>query len=120
MLKFPSAFAVIHQLFQIVFDTSIIPSTWRKAVIFPLQKDPTSDKRVPLHYRGVSLLSCFSKLYSSFLNTRLSKYLEENDLLADEQNGYRKSRSCEDHIFTLNSILKNNKTFVDLKLLRHR
>ena len=123
VLKFPPVIAVIHQLFQLVFDTSIIPSTWRKAVIFPLHKDSTSDKRVPLHYRGISLLSCISKLYSSFLNKRLSKYLEENDLLAEELNGFRKSRSCEAHIFTVNSIIKNNKTvfatFVDFKKAFH-
>ena len=73
-----------------------------------------------MNFRGVSLLSCISKLYSAFMNKRLSYYLEKkNDGTADEQNGFRPNRSCEDHIFSLNSILRNNTsvfaTFIDLK-----
>jgi hypothetical protein len=38
----------------------------------------------------------FSKLYSAFFNERLvtGTYLENNNSLADEQNGFRKGRSC--------------------------
>ena len=44
--------------------------------------------------------------------------MEENELLS-EQNGFRSGRSCEDHVFTLNSIIRNNESlfasFIDLK-----
>ena len=119
ILKFDSLKPVLLSLFQLVFDTSLIPSLWRKAVIFPLLKDPSSDKRVPLNYRGISLLYCISKLYSAFVNIRLTSYLVSNDILSDEQNGFRAGRSCEDHVFTLSSIIRNKPsvfaTFVDLK-----
>ena len=40
-------------------------------------------------------------------------------MLSDEQNGFRAGRSCEDHVFTLSSIIRNKPsvfaTFVDLK-----
>ena len=119
ILKLDSVKPVLLSLFQLVFDTSLIPSLWRKAVIFPLLKDPSSDKRVPLNYRGISLLSCLSKLYSAFVNNRLTTYLENNDVLSDEQNGFRAERSCEDHVLTLSSIIRNKPsvfaTFIDLK-----
>ncbi len=60
-----------------------------------------------------------SKLYSAFINKRLTNYLEENILLADEQNGFRKNRSCEDHVYTLNSVVRNNPSvfaaYIDLR-----
>ena len=119
VLKFPSVIPVLRSLFQLIFDTSIIPSLWGKAIIYPILKDPSSDRRIPMNYRGISLLSCISKLYSALINNRLNKYLEENELLSNEQNGFRSSRSCEDHVFTLNSIIGNNPTvfatFIDLK-----
>ena len=93
-MKFPPVIAALQCFFQLVFDTSIIPLLWRKSVICPLLKDPNSDRRVPLNYRGISLLSCVSKLYSAVINKRLRKYMENNRLLADEQNGFRSGRSC--------------------------
>ncbi|XP_060556851.1 uncharacterized protein LOC132717406 [Ruditapes philippinarum] len=119
VLKFLAVIAVLKELFQLIFDCSIIPSIWRKSIIFPILKDPNTDKRVPLNYRGISLLSCVNKLYTAFINKRVSGYMESNNLMADEQNGFRKGRSCEDHIFTLNSIVRNNKNtftaFIDLR-----
>ena len=33
--------------------------------------------------------------------------LEEQELIVDEQNGFRSERSCQDHIFVLDSIIRN-------------
>ena len=66
VLKFSSVIQVLHSLFQFIFDTGITPSLWRKAIICPILKDPVSDRRVPMNYRVISLLSCISKLYSAF------------------------------------------------------
>jgi len=119
VLKNPPIIAILRELFQLIFNTSVVPSIWRKSVICPILKDATSDRRVPMNYRGVSLLSCVSKLYSAFIDRRLQQYLNSNDILADEQNGFRADRSCQDHIFVLNSIIKNNPVvftaFIDLR-----
>jgi hypothetical protein len=68
-----------------------------------------------LYYKVIDV----AKLYSVFINYRLSSYLEEHDLLSEEQNGFLKNRSCEDHVFTLNSVIRNNPnviaSFIDLK-----
>ena len=37
-------------------------------------------------------------------------YLEDNDLLVDTQNGFRRKRSCLDHIFSLTSIIRNRQS----------
>ena len=111
----------ILNLFQLCFSTGKIPNEWSKAIIQPLPKAKENDPRVPLHYRGISLLCCSAKLYSSLLNHRLSTYLD--DILVDAQNGFRKKRSCADHVFALNSIIKNRMeenldtftAFIDLK-----
>jgi hypothetical protein len=106
-------------MFFNVFVSSIISSIWMKAIRCPILKDSSSDKRLPVNYRGVSLLSCISELYSAIINKRRVTYLENNDILVVEQNGFRKGRSCEDHVFTLNSLIQNNKNlfvpFIDLK-----
>ena len=44
------------------------------------------------------------------LNNRLTSFLDENEIIVDEQNGFRKLRSCADHLFTLCSIIRNRKS----------
>ncbi len=100
---------ILLKLFQLCFDTSKIPSIWRKTLISPIPKSRDNDPRVPSLYRGISLICCAAKLYSSLLNERLTYYLETEYRIVDEQNGFRKKRSCLDHIFTLDSIIRNRR-----------
>ena len=110
-------------LFNVCFVNNVIPSIWRKSVIAPIPKSSTKDPCVPLNYRGISLLSCMYKLYTSLINRRLTSYCDENEYLVDEQNGFRSERSCQDHIYVLSSLIKNRKSvgndtfcaFVDFK-----
>ena len=66
-----------------------------------------NDPNLPLSYRGISLLSCIGKVYSSLLINKLSKFLDMTGIMSDEQNGFRCKRSCEDHIYSLSSIVRN-------------
>ncbi len=97
----------LRSLFQMCFDYSMIPSLWTQAIICPIPKSKTNDPRLPLSYRGLSILSCIYKLYSSTLNNRVLTYLENNEILHEEQNGFRRDRSCIDHIFSITSIIRN-------------
>ncbi len=108
VLKSHNVIKCLHVLFQLCFDSGLIPSIWTQSIICPIPKNKTSDPRVPLNYRGLSILSCVYKIYTAILNNRILSYLEENDLLHDEQNGFRSKRSCTDHIFSLCSIIKNS------------
>ena len=94
-----------------------------KLLLFLYQKNSSDDPRVPLNYRGISLLSNVYKMYSSVLNNRLMKFCCLNDTLVDEQNGFRPRRSCLDHLYVLTTIIRTRKStsqstftaFVDMK-----
>ena len=75
-----------------VFDTGVAPSVWLRALIKPIPKGSTSDTRLPLQYRGITLLSTVGKLFSCIINARISMYLETNKLIVGEQNGFRPKR----------------------------
>ncbi len=79
----------------------LLPSVWLKAVINPIPKGANKDPLVPLNYKGISLLSYIGKVFSGIINYRIVIYCERNGIYEDEQNGFRRKRSCEDHIFTL-------------------
>ena len=56
-----------------------------------------------------TIMCCIAKIYSSVITARIQTFIEKNDLLADEQNGFRANKSCIDHIFSLVTILRNRK-----------
>ena len=98
------------KLFNIVFMTGIVPEEWSQGIISPIYKNK-GDRTDPDNYRGITILSCFGKLFTAVLNARLNKYLEDSNLLCEEQAGFRKNYSTTDHIFNL-------KCLIDLYLFR--
>ena len=92
--------AVLKLFFNIILDSGIFPDVWSKGVILPLYKNK-GDVNDPDNYRGITILSCFGKLFTSVLNNRLNDFLESNNILCEEQAGFRKHYSTVDHIFSL-------------------
>ena len=92
------------KLFNAVLDSGIIPSTWVEGIIIPLYKK--GDPLNPTNYRPITLLSCMGKLFTAVLNTRLNNYLEEMNLLNENQAGFRQNYATTDHIFTLHCIIE--------------
>ena len=72
------------------------------------------------NYRGITLVSCFSKIFTGILNNRISNRAESNNILSDSQIGFRKGRSTTDAVFVLNAIIQkilNEKGNYSVRLL---
>lgn len=123
VLKNGNMLSSLHKLLYICFENSVFPSDWNKCIITPIPKGSDKNPYLPLNYRGISLNSCISKVLNSILNSRITQYCNDLNIIVDEQNGFRKDRSCEDHIFALTSVIQNyinsNKSifcaFIDLQ-----
>ena len=100
---------ILLRLFNKCFTLGLIPDVWKKGVINPIPKSSTKDRRDPLNYRGITLTSSVYKLYCNILNDRLSRWESSNNILMDNQNGFRKNRSTVDHILTITSIIETRK-----------
>jgi hypothetical protein len=61
---------IYERLFNLVLKTGLVPSTWLTGVIKPLYKKKGAKDDVN-NYRGITILSCFGKLFTSVLNERL-------------------------------------------------
>ena len=108
-------------IFNAILDSGYFPELWTKGVIVPLHKK--NDLSNVSNYRGITLVSCFSKIFTGIINNRVTKWIESNEMLSDAQCGFRSGRSTVDAIFILKSIVDivlNDKKklfccFVDLK-----
>ena len=97
----------MHILFNVCFTTGCIPSEWGKGIVNPIPKSANNDPRDPMSYRGITIAPSMYKLYCYVLNNRLSKWVEINDKIEDEQNGFRKNRSTIDHLSSLTNIIES-------------
>ena len=110
-------------LFNKCFVTGITPTTWKKGIIQPIPKSSTSDIKDPLSYRGIILTPVVYKMYCYILNKRLVSWDSQNNIISDNQNGFRKGRSTVDQISTLINIIETRKylkqstfaAFIDFK-----
>ena len=107
VLKNNSVMIVLWKYLTACFESGLVPSLWLKLIINPIPKGSGKDPYVPLNYRGISLLCNISKVFTAILNIRITNYCNINSIFVDEQNGFRKGRSCDDHIFSLSSLIKN-------------
>ena len=114
---------VYIDLFNRILDEGQIPESWTIGMITPIFKNK-GDRGDFNNYRGITILSCLGKLFTSVINTRLNNYANNVNLLNENQTGFRKKYSTLDHIFLLKNLIdivvKNGKqklycAFVDYK-----
>jgi len=107
--------------FQKIWETGIVPSLWKKALV-PILKT-SKDPKNTASYRSISLTSTVGKSMETIINTRLNWLLETNNIIANEQAGFRIHRSTSEHKAKFSQFIKNaldNKriltaVFVDFK-----
>ena len=69
-----------------------------------------SGSRIQLgNYRPIALMSVVAKLYERIIADRLTKYLEEEQKIVEEQGGFRVNRGCVDQIFILNEVIESRR-----------
>ena len=98
----PKIIDMIVGLFNVKLDTGIFPEQWSVGIIKPLYKN-TGAKDNPNNYRGITILSCLGKLFSIFLNSRFTRFVEVNQAIGPEQAGFRCGFSTTDPMFALKS-----------------
>ena len=90
------------KLFNVVFDSGIIPHSWLEGTIRPIYKNK-GDPKLVQNYSPITILSCLGKLFTAILNKRLTLYLDNNETILENQAGFRKGYATTDHIFVFSS-----------------
>ena len=89
------AFLAIPNVLLHIMNASIasssFPISWKNATIIPIEKIPNAP--TPSDFRPISLLPLPGKLLERLVSNRMMNYLEDNKLISEGQDGYRKNRS---------------------------
>ena len=85
---------VLSRLYHVSLIAGRCPSSWKVAHIIPVPKK--GDKSDPLNYRPIAITSIIGKVFERLLSEALISHLDSNNLLSDQQYGFRRARSTGD------------------------
>lgn len=91
---------ICHHLSHIInlsITNGIFPQDLKISVIKPLFKKDS--KQLMMNYRPIALLSVFSKIFEKYIYGELNSYLEKNNILCNEQKGFRQNKTTNMAIY---------------------
>ena len=94
------AIKMLHTFFQTCWTTGSIPQAWKKAQVIGIHKEG-KPRNLPSSYRPIALTPHLGKLYERVMKERLQYHLDKTDALPTCQAGFRKGRSCMEHVADL-------------------
>ena len=98
VLKETSVCVPLSMIFKESLEVGETPEDWRSANVTPIFKK--GDRNDPANYRPVSLTSQVCKVLESIVREKMFEHLKSNNLLSNEQHGFREGRSCLSNLLT--------------------
>ena len=90
---------VLQVIFSQSLSTGNIPSDWLISNITPVYKK--GDRNLPSNYRPISLTSICSKTIEHVFYRFIMNHLQNNQVLSDNQHGFRAGFSCTTQLVSL-------------------
>ncbi|KAF2366666.1 Reverse transcriptase domain [Trinorchestia longiramus] len=82
----------LTNIFNRSLETGIVPDVWKRANVTLIFKK--GNKQIPNNYRPISLTSVIRKTIERLLKVRITKHLDDQNLINDTQHGFREKRCC--------------------------
>lgn len=101
------ATAFVNILNKSLQDGSV-PTKWKISTVIPIPKVQTP--QVPADLRPINTLPVYEGVLERIIKEHLVEYINENNILVNEQSGFRSKHSCETAI---NLVLNNWKSRID-------
>ena len=95
---------ILKKIFNCILNNPRVIEKWSISMITPLHK--SGSKMDPDNYRGISLLSCFSKYFCAILNLRLTNFIIDKGILSRAQLGFRSGCRTADALLILYNLIE--------------
>ena len=84
------------QLFNSILSSGIYPSQWKRDILSPIHK--SGEKNDPNNFRGVTVSSCYGKLFNKLLQKRLEDLCKEKKFISNVQGSGKAGSRTSDHL----------------------
>lgn len=69
------------------------PDSWKCSIVTPIEKTRGTNKCE--EFRPINSLPLYEKVFEKIVHTQLEEHLENNEIIIENQSGFRKGHSCE-------------------------
>ena len=90
----------IIDLFNRCLTEKRVPVSWKHSVVMMIPKKKKGLKD-PGNYRPISITAVIARLFERIILGRVQEHLDKNNIIVDQQSGFRKRRSTKDNIIFL-------------------
>lgn len=97
----------LMHIFRACFKLSYFPDEWKHARVIPIPKSGKDLSRAT-NYRPISLLNSLSKIFEKIIVKRINAHLSANDILPDEQFGFRQCHSTNHQLLRVFKFIKHS------------
>ena len=102
-------YTLITQIFNWCLSNGYFPQIFKTAKVVPILK-PGRDAKSPTSYRPISMLNCLDKVFEKIVLQRINEYTETNNIIQNEQFGFRKEHSTVHQVKRIVNFISNNKS----------
>ena len=92
LLACPAILKPLIHILNFCIEKSYFPLKWKQANVIPIPK--TNKPTEYGHLRSISILPTFSKVLEKIMESQISTFLQNNNLLPTKQSGFRPGYSC--------------------------
>ena len=89
----------MSHLINLSMSLGFVPAAWKLGKVFPIYKH--SDPTLVTNYRPISILPSLSKVIEKAVYNQIVKFLDDRNLLYNDQYGFRKKHSAEQLLLKL-------------------
>ena len=97
----------LTRLSHSIWHSEEVPKDWRKQLVIPLHKKGAYDDCD--NFKGIALLSVPGKVFCRVIQCKLKE--KANQMLRENQCGFRKGRGCADQLFSLRMLMERAREF---------
>ncbi|KAF2348719.1 Reverse transcriptase domain [Trinorchestia longiramus] len=86
-----------------------LKNEWNKCNVVLLHKGGHKSMKELKNYRSIALADTVSKIFCGILNERIKYVVEEQGVMGEKQNNFRRDRCGEDNLFVLSEIIERKR-----------
>ena len=94
---------LLTHIYNLCIDKAIWPDAFKSAEVIPIHK--SKERNIATNYRPIKLIANLAKILEKIIHKRITTFINNCDILAENQYGFRKNKSTKDALTLISNVI---------------